>query len=105
MAQAQPLSELATIIRSKNAGPFRLTFDIMLPDVATFERVRKSGKMNVDSVAQIFQMDGARIASIFAVPAANAFKITLKRPLQCRFGESDVYGCQQHTPLLSVMID
>jgi hypothetical protein len=36
---------------------------------------------------------------------ANAIKITLRRPRgQCSFGESDVYGCQQHVPLLGLAV-
>ena len=36
---------------------------------------------------------------------ANAIKITLRRPrTQGAFGESDVYGCQQHVPLLGLMV-
>ena len=31
-----PLGELARLIRSKNAGPFELTFDIMFEDNATY---------------------------------------------------------------------
>jgi len=37
------LARLAKLIRSKNAGPFELTFDIMFEDAATYERVKRSG--------------------------------------------------------------
>ena len=40
------LGELARLIRSKNAGPFELTFDIMFDDEETFERVKKSGALS-----------------------------------------------------------
>jgi hypothetical protein len=33
------LESIATVIRSKNAGPCLLTFDVMLPDQATFAYV------------------------------------------------------------------
>jgi hypothetical protein len=99
------LSEIATIVRSKNAGPFRLTFDIMLPDRAAFDRVKKSNKISNSYLAQVFQVPVERISSVFAVPAANAFKVTLVRDAQCSFGESDVYGCQQHAPLMDIDIE
>jgi hypothetical protein len=36
---------------------------------------------------------------------ANAIKITLRRPrTQGSFGESDIYGCQQHVPLLGIAV-
>ena len=37
------LRELADVVRSKNAGPYELTFDIMFHDEATWARVRDSG--------------------------------------------------------------
>ena len=33
------LGELASLIRSKNAGPFELTFDVMFDNLERFERV------------------------------------------------------------------
>ena len=40
------LGKLARLIRSKNAGPFELTFDIMFEDPESFERVRASGALS-----------------------------------------------------------
>ena len=37
-----PLRELAQVIRSKNAGPFELTFDIIFDRQAAYEEVKKS---------------------------------------------------------------
>ena len=45
------LAELSRLIRSKNAGPFELTFDIMFDDVATYERVKLSGAVSREAVA------------------------------------------------------
>ena len=37
------LGELADVMRSKNAGPFQITIDLMFNDAATYGRVRDSG--------------------------------------------------------------
>jgi hypothetical protein len=44
-----------------------------------------------------------KIVSIIAFAPAKAIKATIKRPL-CSgdIGETDVYGAQQHAPLLSL---
>ena len=42
------LGELASLIRSKNAGPFELTFDIMFDNVDSFERVKASGALSAE---------------------------------------------------------
>ena len=35
------MRELASVIRSKNAGPFEITFDILFADAETYRRVEK----------------------------------------------------------------
>ena len=41
------------------------------------------------------------MSSVFEVEMGNAYKVTLIRPMaQCDMGETDVYGCQQHVPLM-----
>ncbi len=106
MAQrTQPLSDLAAIIRSKNAGPFRITFDILFSDPARYRMVCDSGAVTKESVAAAYGISPDEITSFFQVDMANAIKITLRRPRsQGSFGESDIYGCQQHVPLLGLAI-
>src|ERR1700758_5087751 len=40
------LADIAKLIRSKNAGPFTLTFDIMFADLVSYRRVKDSGALN-----------------------------------------------------------
>jgi hypothetical protein len=99
-----PLAELAAIIRSKNAGPYRITLDILFTDPAIYACVRDSGSITRESVAAAYGIAPDEISSIFAVDMANAVKVTLRRKPQGAFGESDMYGCQQHVPLLDLPI-
>lgn len=102
---AVPLSELAVIVRSKNAGPYRLTFDVLLPDAATFGRVRRSGALTRETVARALAVPVDEVVSLFELEAAHAFKVTIRRPLgQGDLGESDIYGCQQHVPIMSLLV-
>lgn len=101
-----PLSELADIIRSKNAGPYRITLDILFADLAIYRAVKKSGAITRQSVAAAYGIDETAISSIFEVDMAQAFKITLLRPIaQGADGEGDMYGCQQHVPMLCLPIE
>jgi Domain of unknown function (DUF4387) len=105
MTRNVPLAELANIIRSKNAGPYRITLDILFSDPQRYRLVRDSGSLTRESVAAAYQISPDDIISFFAVDMANAIKVTLKRPrAQGQFGESDMYGCQQHVPLLELPI-
>lgn len=104
MAAAR-LADLAVIIRSKNAGPYRLTFDVLLPDAVAFKRVKASGVLGRESVARALSLKPADVTSLFELESAHAFKVTIRRPVgQSDIGESDVYGCQQHVPLMELLV-
>ena len=45
------IAKLAKVIRSKNAGPFQLTIDLLFPARETFELVRTSGVIDREIVA------------------------------------------------------
>ena len=47
------LGDIAKACKSKNAGPFELTLDIMFGDAATFEKVRATGVINAALIAKL----------------------------------------------------
>ena len=49
MSRAVTLAEIADEIRSKNAGPFELTFDILFDDERTYQKVKSSGVRSTHS--------------------------------------------------------
>jgi len=98
------LGILASLIRSKNAGPFELTFDIMFDDKDRFQRVRESNALSRDVIAVLYQLPPEEVA-FFVVPDALAFKATIPRPrTQGDLLDSDVHGGQQYAPLLDIEI-
>ena len=105
MSETRTLAELAAIVRSKNAGPFRLTFDVLFDDEPSFLAVVAADVINPERVAAAFGVDPARVSSIYVLPEGLAIKVTLLRPrAQCAAGETDVYGCQQHVPLMTLPV-
>ncbi len=99
------LGEYATVIRSKNAGPFELTFDIMFDNREAYETIRLSGVITARLVAQLYGISDNEVLVCRAYDPALSFKITIRRPVSSDdFGESDVYGCQQHVPLTGIEI-
>ena len=40
---SRKLKDVASVIRSKNAGPLLLTLDVILPDKVTFDQVVAAG--------------------------------------------------------------
>jgi hypothetical protein len=100
------LLDITDVIRSKNAGPYELTFDIMFKDFASFERVSAAGVINEALICRLYRIEPADIINIIAFKPAKAIKVTIRRPI-CSgdLGETDVYGAQQHAPLLDLVFD
>ena len=98
------LVELAKVLRSKNAGPLYVTFDIMFDKKGVYERVIKSGMLTKKLISKLYHVDEENI-SIIDYPAAYAVKITIpRRVISGDIGDTDIYGAQQHAPLLNVEI-
>ena len=98
------IRDLAVICRSKNANPFSLTLDVVLPDKETFERVRSSGIINRALISRLYNVPENDVLLV-EFPPANAFKATIPRLYGSGAVEdSDVYGAQQHGPLMDVEI-
>ncbi|WP_079211122.1 DUF4387 domain-containing protein [Brucella pituitosa] len=101
----QPLYQVADIVRSKNAGPYRITFDIIFTDKGRYQAVRDSGAITPQSVATAYGLDVAQISSFFKIDQAMAIKVTIKRPIaQGAAGDGDMYGCQHHVPLMNILV-
>ena len=98
------IRDIAKACKSKNAGPFELTIDVVFDDPALFRRVRSTGVICPALFARIYNVAEAEV--IFTeYPAGNAFKATVPRRIGAGdVGDTDVYGAQQHAPLLEVEI-
>ncbi|MPZ61687.1 MAG: FAD-dependent oxidoreductase [Propionibacteriales bacterium] len=73
------LRDLARLIRSKNAGPFELTFDIMFVDPSVYERVKRSGAIDAQVFARLFGVPEGSVR-VYAYDPAFSYKITIPRP-------------------------
>jgi len=98
------LIDLATILRSKNAGPLYVTFDIMFDNQDNYERVKRAGVLTKELISKIYDVD-AKDVSIIMYDIVTSLKITIPRKeISGSLMDMDVYGCQQHVPLANVMI-
>lgn len=98
------LKDLARICRSKNAGPFLVTLDVVFEDRERYERVKRSGVLSPQLFARLYNVRPEDVL-FTAYDAGLAFKATLPRLVGSGdVGDSDVYGCQQHAPLLDVEV-
>ncbi len=100
------LIDVCTVIRSKNSGPYELTFDIIFKDRETFNKVCASKVINEKLIAGLYGIPVEKVINIVEFIPAKAIKATIERPL-CSGdpGETDVYGAQQHIPLFNIELD
>lgn len=97
------LAEVAEVVRSKNSGPYELTFDIIFKDWETYRRVKARGLLNSELIARLYRISPDQVLSVIAFDPAKAIKATIVRPRPSgALGETDVYGAQQHAPLLGI---
>ena len=98
------LRDLAKVIRSKNAGALLLTLDVMFEDEKTYGLVYNSGVLSPRHLASLYNVSDNEV-EIIPFDVALAIKITLPRTIPAGSpGDSDVYGAQQHAPLMDIEI-
>jgi hypothetical protein len=103
--QAKTLRDLAKVIRSKNSGPFEITFDVIFDNTPTYEHVKASGTLTEALICKLYNVSKSDIVTLMFFDPARAFKLTLKRSwAQGSVGERDTFGAQQHAPLLTVEV-
>ena len=99
------LIDIARVIRSKNSGPFELTLDILFRERHDFERLRELGFFSRELVSRLYGVSDHEISGIIYFEPAQAVKITLRRRIVSGApGDSDIYGAQQHAPLLELEV-
>jgi len=98
------LDQIAKVIRSKNAGPFCLTLDVLFATQADYERVRDSGAITRASMAGLYQQPEDEV-QVFFHDVALAIKVSLVRRASAgSVQDTDLYGAQQHVLLYPIEV-
>lgn len=97
------LIDVASVIRSKNSGPYELTFDVIFKEFDMYNQVKVANVFNKEMFAPLYGIPESDIISLVYFDPAKAVKVTIVRPISSgALGETDVYGAQQHAPLMGV---
>ncbi len=98
------LKDIAQLIRSKNAGPFSLTFDFMFDRAEDYRRVRDSGVINRELFSRLYGTPVEDV-ELYSVDAAQGIKATIPRPItQGDLEDGDSFGGQLFGPLVDLEI-
>lgn len=94
------LISYAKILRSKNAGPLYITFDLIFDDREKMEYVMNS--LQKSDVTAAYGVDESKV-DIIKYEVVNSIKITFPRKhISGDMLDTDVYGCQMHVPLANI---
>ena len=96
------LIDYTKILRSKNAGPLYVTFDLMFDSSEKMDYVMKNlTKKSVADAYGVLEED----LSIIKYQVVNSIKITFPRKnISGSLLDDDIYGCQQHVALANIEI-
>jgi hypothetical protein len=98
------LRDCTKLIRSKNAGPFILTIDVMFENSDMFNKCLEQDILSAKNIAEIYGIALEKIDT-FAMPMISTIKISFPRSVsQGDLGDSDNHGGQQYAPLLDLEI-
>jgi len=98
------LEHIAKVIRSKNAGPFYLTLDVLFGDAASYERVAAAEVITQAGMASLYRqpLDNVRV---YLHRNALAMKVSLVRWTPAgSLNDTDIYGAQQHVLLYDIEV-
>ena len=96
------LIEYTKILRSKNAGPLFITFDLIFNNSEDMQYVEK--RLEKKAIAEAYGVNEEKI-DIISYGVVNSIKITFPRKnISGSLVDDDIYGCQQHVPLANIVL-
>ncbi|MBR4150353.1 MAG: DUF4387 domain-containing protein [Firmicutes bacterium] len=100
----EKLNDIAAILRSKNAGPLNVTFDIMFDSREAYLRVMNSGVLTPALIAQLYDVP-EKYVDVIGYDIVDSIKVTIPRKvISGALEDTDIYGCQQQAALANIMI-
>ncbi|KAI0376806.1 hypothetical protein F5Y04DRAFT_265786 [Hypomontagnella monticulosa] len=110
LTRPRTLGDLANVVRSKNAGPYEITFDLIFESREAYLKVKESGLLTKKTIARAYSLAESDILWCGYFDPAQAFKATIPRIRAGRrragggFMENDVHGSQQHLALVNIKL-
>lgn len=99
-----PLWQLAKLIRSKNAGPFNLTIDIMFDNPGDYRRVKESGVITAESMSGWYGVP-VDVIRVYEHDLSMSIKVSFPRPTPSgSVSDTDLFGGTFHSVFVDVAI-
>jgi hypothetical protein len=104
------LGDISRLLRSKNAGPYEVTLDVMFDLETEYQLVKVSNLLNKKSMANIFGIKESDILWSGFFDQALAYKVTIPRLRNGKstasggYMENDVHASQQYIGLMNLVL-
>lgn len=99
------VNDVCHLVRSKNAGPYWVTFDLFFNDADAFERYATHLALGPETFARLFDADPTLVKA-YPVASLDMIKISYARSSpQGGMVERDMHCGQQFVRLLDVALD
>ncbi|KAF1998849.1 hypothetical protein P154DRAFT_577470 [Amniculicola lignicola CBS 123094] len=109
-ASPKVLGDISRVLRSKNAGPYEITVDIMFATKAQYHLVKTANVLNQTIFARLMEVEETDIIWSGFFDQALAFKVTIPRMWRGKpvangsFMENDVHGSQKYLSLFHMKL-
>lgn len=105
MTKPETIDSLAVVVRSKNAGPYITTCDVIFGDLATFQRAREANVLTPEKVAALYRIPVESVLGVYYYEPGLAVKVSFLKTVDAGDVFSpDIAGSAQHVPLLDVEV-
>lgn len=104
------LGDIALFLRSKNAGPYEITFDVVFETEQIYRMVKDADILNRSNCAKLLTQKEDDIIWIGYFDQALAFKVTIPRLRRGKvvpngsYMEGDIWAAQQYLPLMTMTL-
>jgi hypothetical protein len=98
------LGDYCKLIRSKNAGPFMITFDFMFDGADSYRRCIDEKWLTPQLFVDVY---GVQLSEVmfFECEDITSIKVSFPRPVgQGDLGDSDMHGGQMFGPLAGMLV-
>lgn len=106
----ETLGDISSLLRSKNAGPYEITLDVMFESQALYQLVKDANFLNTASMAKLFKIAEDDIVWDGFFDQAHAYKVTVPRLRNGKptasggYMENDVHASQQYISFMNLSL-
>jgi hypothetical protein len=100
------MRDVAKVLRSKNAGPFLVTIDVMFDSIDDFELVQSSNALGADKIARAYGIAEEDVKGPYFQREALGAKVTVPKIVSAQDPFCpDLMGCNEHLPVAGLRVD